>query len=263
MNSPPDSVYAEIRDTDPDTLDSSELDAYFARIAELKAWCDARQIRATRRQRALAAEGRATDPRHSLARDGRQSSKEAAAASERESVCTTMPAFEEALADGAVSAGHVDAIATATKPLTNEQRAEFSAEVDTLLGDATRQGVDTFARNCRDLARGIRNRDDARSEVDELERQRERSKVSRWVDRESGMCKTLIECDPLTDRRIWTAIQRERGKLRRRCRQQGSKPSWDRLTVDAIVEAVSTSGSSGGSGARPVRRSWSTSTSPR
>jgi hypothetical protein len=125
MNSPPDAVYAELRDADPDTLDSAGLDAYLRRVAELRAWCDARQVRATRRQRQLAAEGRGAQPRNSLANHGRHSSKEASAADEREAVCTAMPGFEEALGQGAVSAGHVDAIANATKNLTDDERAEF------------------------------------------------------------------------------------------------------------------------------------------
>jgi hypothetical protein len=111
-----------------------------------------------------------------------------------------MPGFEEALGQGAVSAGHVDAVATATRHLTDDERAEFVAEADGLLTDATRQGVDGFARNCRDLARGIRGRRNSRADVDELAEQRRQSKVSRWVDRQTGMHKTLIECDPVTDR---------------------------------------------------------------
>ena len=248
MRHPPDAVYAEVRDTDPDTLDSGELDAYLRRVAELRAWCDARQVRATRAQRRLADEGRATDPRNSLASHGRQSSKEAGAAADREQVCTSMPGFEDALAKGSVSAGHVDAIANATRNLTEGEHAEYVAEAATLLADAGRQGVDAFARGCRDLARSIRAQHNARSNVDELEQQRQQSKISRWVDRQTGMHKTLIECDPITDRQIWAAIQRERGKLRRRRQHQGTKPSWDRLTVDALVEAVSNpTGSSRGS----------------
>jgi hypothetical protein len=248
MNSPPDAVYAEVRDTDPDILDSAALDAYLRRVAELRAWCDARQVRATRRQRQLAADGSATEPRNSLANHGRQSSKEAAAAAERETVCTTMPGFEEALGQGAVSAGHVDAIANATKDLTEDERAEFVAEAEGLLADAIQQGVDAFTRSCRDLARGIRAHANDRADADELEQQRRQSKISRWVDRQTGMHKTLIECDPITDRQIWAAVQRGRGRLRRRNQQSGTKVSWDRLTVDAVVEAVSSpSGNTRGS----------------
>lgn len=243
MNSPPDAVYAAVRDTDPDTLDAPGLAEYTANVARLKAWCDARQVRASRRQRALAAAGAAADPRDTLSRHGRQSGKEAAAANEREVVCTSMPGFEEALADGSVSAGHVDAVAAATRNLDAEAKAEFVGEAESLLDDATRQGVDTFARNCRDLARSIRNRHDARSDADELERQRAASKVSRWIDRETGMHKTLIEMDPESDRRFWSAVQRQRNLIR--ARTTNRQVSWDRLTVDAVVDAVSSADGSG------------------
>ena len=112
-----------------------------------------------------------------------------------------------------------------------------------LLDDATRQGVDTFARNCRDLARSIRNRNNARSDVDELERQRAASKVSRWVDGETGMHKTLIELDPVSDREFWSAVQHQRGVLRSRTTNR--QVSWDRLTVDAVLACVTRVGGGG------------------
>ena len=250
MKRPPDAVYRHVRDVDPDVLDSDGLDAYQRAIAELQAWCDARQVRASRRQRVLASEGRAADPVDTLSRHGRQSGKDAKAATERESVCTAMPGFEDALADGSVSAGHVDAVAAATRHLGEAEAAEFAAEAESLIGDATRMGVDAFARNCRELAKGIRAHHNARADVEELEQQRRQSKVTRWIDRRTGMHKTLIECDPLTDRRIWSAVQRERARLRQRNQQTGTKDSWDRLTVDALAEAMSTDVGSGSSGQR-------------
>jgi len=242
MRHPPDAVYAEVRDTDPDVLEADGLTAHVGRLAQLQAWLDAEMVRVTRAQRRLADDGRAAPPEHSLARDGRTSSKDAKAAADRETVCTAMPAFEEALADGAVSAGHVDAVASATRNLDETEAAEFVAEAESLLGDATRQGVDAFARSCRDLAKSIRAQHNARADVDELEQQRQQSKISRWVDQTTGMHHTHIECDPLSDRQIWSAIQGARGRLRRRNQQTGVKPSWDRLTVDSLVEAVSSTG---------------------
>ena len=154
-----------------------------------------------------------------------------------------MPGFEEALAEGAVSAGHVDAVAAATRNLDDEARAEFVAEAESLLGDATRQGVAAFAHNCRDLARGIRNRRHAQSDADELERQRAASEVSRWVDRETGIPKTLIEMDPESDRRFWSAVQRQRNLIR--ARTTNRQVSWDRLTADAVLEAVASTSDAG------------------
>jgi hypothetical protein len=231
-----DSVYERLRDVDPDTLDAEGLTGFVADVARLKAWCDARQVVASRRQRALAAEGRAADPRDTLSRHGRQSGRDASAAAERETVCTAMPGFEQALAEGDVSSGHVDAIASATRHLDETARSEFAGHADDLLAAAARQGVDTFGRSCRDLARHIRNQHDARSAAAELERQHAASKITRWVDRDTGMHKTLIEMDPLSDRRFWSSIQRQRNQIR--ARTTNRQTSWDRLGVDALLEAV-------------------------
>ncbi|MFZ8998528.1 MAG: DUF222 domain-containing protein [Ilumatobacteraceae bacterium] len=244
MTSPPDTVYTTVRDTDPSTLDADGLARLTADIARLKAWCDARQVVVSRCQRSLAEQGRAAAPSHTLTRHGRQSGRDAAAAAERETVCTTMPGFESALTEGAVTSGHVDAVAAATRNLDDEARAEFTANASDLLEAATIQSVDAFQRACRDLARDIRNRHSARSEAAELERQRAASKITRWTDRSTGMHKTLIELDPVSDRELWTAIQRQRDVIRTRDNGTGTPPtrSWNRLTVDALLDLVTSSG---------------------
>ena len=235
----PDELLVVVRDTDPDVLDADGLDAYQSSLAELRSWLDARQVRATRRQRRLAAEGRAGDPRSSLSDRGRQSSKDARAADEREQTCTAMPGFEDALGDGQISAGHVDAVTAATKHLDDAERSEFISCAGDLLDSARHTGVDAFGRECRDLARSIRARHNATAEVDELERQRAQSKITRWVDPTTGMHKTLIEADPVTDRQLWAAIQTSRARLRRREQHAGSRRTgWDRLTVDALIDAT-------------------------
>jgi hypothetical protein len=45
--------------------------------------------------------------------------------------------------------------------------------------------------------------------------------------------------DPESDRRFWSAVQRQRNLIR--ARTTNRQVSWDRLTVDAVVEAVSCS----------------------
>ena len=159
-----------------------------------------------------------------------------------------MPGFEEALDDGSISAGHIDAVSAATKDLDDAERAEFASCTEDLLDSARGRGVDAFGRECRDLAKNIRARHNAEAEVGELERQRAQSKITRWVDKTTGMHKTLIEADPVTDRILWAAIQRSRAELRRRDQKTGGqRTSWDRLTVDALVDAV-TDPSPGGGG---------------
>jgi hypothetical protein len=175
-----------------------------------------------------------------LSREGRQSGREARAGDERERVCTALPNFEEALGAGSVTAGHVDAIAGAIRNLEDQVAAEFLALGDELLADAERFGVDAFDRSCRDLARHLNATRAGASDVDELERQRQRSNVSRWTDRETGMRHTHLELDPVSDAQLWAAIDAQRRRLRRRA--GNGQLDWNRLQVDAVLAAVCSPG---------------------
>jgi hypothetical protein len=243
MSTDPDAAFAALRTAEPDVLDRDGLAELARSITALRAWVDSVQVRVTRRQRQLAIEGRGEAPKDLLAREGRQSGKEARAADEREHICTALPSFEEALSNGNVSAGHIDAIAGAVRNLDGTATAEFMALGADLLADAERMGVDLFDRNCRDLARFLANATAADSDVAELERQRARSRVKRWTDQETGMRHTHIELDPVRDAQLWTAIDRARRQLRR---QHGNgEISWDQLQVDAVIAAVSNAGEPG------------------
>ena len=182
-SSNPDAVYAALRDADPDAMDRDQLALVAKQIAQHAAWLDSVKVKVTRRQRALADEGRGEAPRDLLAREGGQSGRDARTADDREKVCTALPSFEDALASGAVSAGHVDAIASAVRGLDQVTAAEFYSNVGTLLDKAQSQGVDTFGQSCRDLARQVTAEHAAGSEVAELERQRAASKIKRWTTR--------------------------------------------------------------------------------
>src|SRR5262245_55363728 len=182
----PDAVFAALRDAEPDVLERDELAVLAKQIAAHRAWCDSLQVRVTRRQRQLAAEGRAEAPKDLLAREGGQSGRDARTADEREQVCSSLPSFEDALAAGDVSAGHVDAIASAVRGLDQPTAAEFFANSADLLSKANTLGVDAFGQTCRDLARQVAAEHAAGSDVAELERQKAASKIKRWTDRETG-----------------------------------------------------------------------------
>ncbi len=200
--SPPDpeAAFAVLREADPEVMDRDQLAELAALLKTQRAWLDSIQVRITRRQRCLADEGRAEAPKDLLAREGGQSGKDARTADDREKVCTALPNFEDALAAGAVSAGHVDAIASAVRGLDQVTAAEFYANSDTLLDKAGFQSVDTFGQTCRDLARTVTAAHAAGSDVAELERQKAASKIRRWTDKETGMRHTLISLDPVRDK---------------------------------------------------------------
>ena len=236
----PDAVYAALRDADPDTMDRDQLAVVAKQIAQHAAWLDSVKVKVTRRQRALADEGRAEAPKDLLAREGGQSGRDARAADDREQVCTALPSFEEALACGAVAAGHLDAIASAVRGLDEVTAAEFYANCDTLLDKAQSQGVDSFGQTCRDLARQVTAEHAAGSEVAELERQRAASKIKRWTDKETGMRHTLISLDPERDKLFWTAVSHSLRKIRQK--PEHAKTPWCQLEVAALLAACSAGG---------------------
>ena len=205
----------------------------------MKAWCDSLTVRGMRRQRQLAAEGRAEAPKDLLAREGGQSGKDARAGAEREQVCTALPNFEHALACGTVSAGHVDAIAGAIRNLDDTVTAEFLAQARDLLADAERMGVDVFERNCRDIARQLNATHAAGSDADELDKQRQMSNVRRWTDKATGMRHTHIELDPVRDAQLWAAIDQHRRQARAKA---GTGLTWEQLQVEALLAAVTSGG---------------------
>jgi hypothetical protein len=232
-------VFATLCTADPDVMERDELAAYVKQVATIRAWCDSLDVRAARRQRQLNAEGKAEAPQDLLARQGGQSGSQARAGDEREKVCTAMPNFEDALASGAVSAGHVDAIANTIRNLDESVAAEFVGHADELLADAEWMGVDRFARNCRDLARQINATSASGTDTDELEKQRAMSKVRRWTDKETGMCHTHIELDPVRDAALWSAIDQHRRRARAKA---GTGLTWDQLQLESLIAAVTSGG---------------------
>jgi hypothetical protein len=235
-----DAVFTALRAADPDVMDRDELAELTGQLAAHRAWCDALQVRIARRQRCLADEGRAEPARDLLSRHGQQSSKDAQVAAEREQVCTALPSFEDALATGAVSAGHVDAIANATRNLDDQLLAEFHNCQADLLADAATQSVDAFERGCRDLAKHLVARSQAKSDADELDEQRKRSNVRRWTDKQTGMCHTHLELDPIRDRTLWAAIDSARATLRQA--DGNRRTPWAQLEVDAVIAAIGGTG---------------------
>ena len=218
-----------------EVMDRAELGSYVEDLARVRAWLDAAEVRAARRSRELADHGRSERAEGLLGRTGRQSGKDAKAAADRERVCEQMPGFEAALDDGTIAAGHVDAVADATRNLDDAVRTEFADHVDDLVDQASNTSVDAFGRACREMARTLAARHRADSDVAELEQQRAMSKVRRWVDKATGKHHTRIELDPVRGSRLRSAIDRELRRLRQRD-DTGGIP-FDQLQVDATVAA--------------------------
>jgi hypothetical protein len=212
-----------------------ELDGLMARLAAVRSWCDALEVRVARRARELEASAE-----HVLGERGRRSSREVRTVIAREEACGSLPSFEAALASGSVTAGHVDALASATRELDEQARAAFAGYEGPLLAAATRQGVGEFARAARDLARQVVGDQVDGIDADRLARQRKQSHVRRWVDAVTGMHHTHVELDPIRDQTWWTAVNEQLGRLRQNDGNRGTP--FAQLEVDAVVTSAGAGG---------------------
>jgi len=106
-----------------------------------------------------------------------------------------------------------------------------------LLAAAETGRVEAFERRARDLAKRLAAKR-ARSDADELERQRVRSSIRRWTDKTTGMKHTHLELDPLRDSALWSTLDRHVQKARQD--DANAKKPWAQLQIDTLIDTVTT-----------------------
>ncbi len=217
---------------DPTVCDRRELERIVELSARVRGWVDAIDVAVARRVASDATPGVDASPAEVLARRGRRSRKDAKAAADRAAVCDQLPSFEDALADGTVSAGHVDALANATRNLDDAARSELTALEAELLAAACRDTIAEFDKDCRDLARLLAGD----GGVGELDRQKSNSTLRRWIDKITGMWHLHAELDPETGAKLWTAIDAQLDTVQQR--HGNTEIPLERLTVVALAEIV-------------------------
>lgn len=222
---------------DPDVATAADLAEISRWSASLRAFADYADVRINRRSNELAADGAADTGAHVLLDEGRLTGREAHATGGRDRVCTEMPQFDDALAAGACTAGHVDAVAKLTKDLTDEERCDLSLVVDDLVANAVEQPVGLFERTTKAEIDKIRETHRPGDDAAELDRQRQASKIKRWTDRDTGMKQTLISLDPLRDASLHAVIDTHLAALRQD--PANTSRSFDELRVEAVLSAVS------------------------
>ncbi len=220
--------------------DRRELAHIVELSARVRGWVDAIDVAVARRVASNATPGVDASPAEVLGRCGRRSRKEAKAAADRAAVCDQLPSFEDALADGTVSAGHVDALANATRNLDDAARSELATLEADLLAAASRDTIAEFDKDCRDLARLLAGD----GGVGELDRQKANSTVRRWIDKVTGMWHLHAEVDPETGAKLWTAIDAQLDTVKQR--DGNTEVPLEQLTVIALVEVVGATPASNG-----------------
>jgi hypothetical protein len=218
-----------------------QLGELVGRSQRLRGFLDAFDVKVAARARDLAAGGASESPDDVVSNRGRRSKRDAGKASSRAQACAVVPGLTEALEAGAVSGEHVDAVANMAAALDDGAKTELGKLADQVIGSATALPVEQFERECRDLGR-ILSGDGGRSQ---RQRNRHDRKVRRWVDRQSGMCKTLIELDAEADARMWAAINAAAGDARRDQSPDDDR-TFDQVQADTVVDLIT--------GARSVDR---------
>ncbi|MET0578728.1 MAG: hypothetical protein ABW122_08720, partial [Ilumatobacteraceae bacterium] len=188
--------------TDPGVCDQAALAGLVSAVGQVRAWLDSYEARIAMRASDLAADGVGDPADVSLADRGRRSTRAAREAARRGAECAGLPDLFVALASGAVSSGHVDAVARMAGRLDDAGRAELQDLEAAIVGSARTTVVELFEREMRDLER-VLTRDAGTSRWDDQKRQR---RVKRWVDKVTGMCHTHIELDPEADAAVAAAF---------------------------------------------------------
>jgi hypothetical protein len=225
-------LVAQLAAADPSGCDRDGLTDLVRTAQRVRGWLDAFDARIALAGRRLADQGGCEAPGALLAGDGRRSARDAQAAAERAGVCEQLPSVHDALAGGEVSSGHVDALARLSAGLDDAGRSELKTLEPTLVESAKQQTVEAFDRQCRDLTR-ILSRDQGVSRLAQLKKQR---RLKRWIDRATGMCKTLLELDPESDAAVSSALSA--ALAAEQAKPQNPDTTWDQLQADAMVGLI-------------------------
>jgi Domain of unknown function (DUF222) len=168
--------------------DVSAVRSALVAVREISGW-------ATAQQAALIAKLSTLEcfPETSIASATKSSLADASKAKERSNTLAATPSLADSLDDGAITAGHIDAVTRASKQLSAAQRDELYERVDQLTDIAEAASVDQFAKRVKLEAQQIQNDDG----IDRLERQRRNTRLRSWTD-DDGMFCLNGRFDPLT-----------------------------------------------------------------
>jgi hypothetical protein len=157
-------------------------------VREARAWLDAQHAGLVAQLKDVS-----SFPESAIADADRCSLGAATRTKERSETLASTPNLADALGDGAITAGHIDAVTRTTKTLDAEQREELLEKADELAAVAAEASVDEFRRRLELEAKRLQ-RDDG---MDRLERQRRATRLRTWVDND-GMWNLRGRFDPVT-----------------------------------------------------------------
>lgn len=171
------------------TPDRGELEAALRSVGSLQSWLAAAKAAIT-----SGLSSKVSFPEKTIADCTRGSNRDAINDKARADTLTATPELAGALDDARITAGHVDEVTRAGKPLDDEQRRELFDRVEHGLVDvAAAATVEEFRKRLALEVNKIR-RDDGEAR---LERQRRATRARTWTDAEGMWCLSA-RFDPVT-----------------------------------------------------------------
>jgi hypothetical protein len=164
-----------------------ETNAALASVTRLAGWLEARRLAMVGRISELS-----SFPEKHIATATRSSQRDATKTAKRAATFARSPELAASLADGNITAGHVDAVSNALGHVDSAARAQLAPAIARLLPVAEHGTPAEFER-------AIRREVEAAQLVDgeeRLERQKRAARFRSWTDRETGMWRFAGQLDP-------------------------------------------------------------------
>ncbi len=174
------------------SVDAVGVESALVAARELAAWTEAQHAGLVAQLSSMV-----SFPEATIAKAAKSTLAGASKSKERSDTLGRTPRLAAALAEGAVTAGHVDAVTRGARQLPDADRVRLFERLESLIGVAEAATVDQFAKRVGLEVRRIQSDDG----IDRLERQRRDTRLSSWVDSD-GMWNMRGRFDPVTGVRL-------------------------------------------------------------
>jgi hypothetical protein len=197
-------VVAELELLDVATLSRDEVQSAYRLTRHVRGWLDAFESRLARRLAVIAETDMSILPEADIATASNSTQSEANKTTRRAKTLGEVPQLEDALAAGAVSSEHVDAVTRASRRLKPEDRSKLTGDGDRLAEIASRSTPEQFETHLKSEIARI----DSREGGERLLRQKRAIRLRSWTDKDSGMVIVRVELDPETGLRVISRIDK-------------------------------------------------------
>ncbi len=228
-------VSVRLEELSASALSPDDLRSLTSQARSTARMLDTLEVSIARSATALAAEGRSGTASETLLNQGEVSAAAARRQAARADVADALPDLGRALAAGAVGGEHLDAVARASKGLSDDEARQLAACGSALADAAASMPVDTFNQHVRATVDGIRNDHGQRNADD----QRAQSGVRLWKNNDGmGQIRGCLDGERFDALR--SALDAEMASLAATMTRDTGTPTAknDNLTAAALCSLV-------------------------